>query len=158
MAPFVLAALHPFHVSVCEIEVNQEARSVQVSQRIFLDDFEDALNSTYATSLIIDDSARKGERDSLIQLYLFDHLKILVDGKEKKPNYLGSEFEEDGIWCYIEYEGIKKVKSLEVTSTVLLNQFDDQANIIHYIHEGYEKSVKLDDKNLSVTFVAPKIR
>jgi hypothetical protein len=152
----ILVALHPFHVSVCDVVVNSEAKAVQISQRIFLDDLELALNNNYGMRLRIDDETTSARRDSLIDLYLQEHLKVMVDGKAKTGNYLGSEFEEDGIWCYIEIEGVKKVKAVQVKSTILYGEFDDQANIIHFSAGDYEKSVKLDEKNPSVSFTIPK--
>jgi len=151
----LLGALHPFHVSVCDIVINSEARSIQISQRLFLDDFELALNNSFKMNLVIDDQSTSGLRDSLIGLYLKEHLRILVDGKEKAASYLGSDFEEDGIWCYIEIERVKKAKEIQVTSSVLFSEFDDQANIIHFASGSYEKSVKLDEQNPVVTFAVP---
>lgn len=147
---------HPFHVSVCDIEYKREAKAIQISQRIFLDDLETALNNGFEAGLIIDDEAMKDQRDSLIELYLANKLEVLVDGKTKPANYLGSEFEEDGIWCYIEIEGVRKVKEIKVISTILFEVFDDQANIIHFKQNDFERSVKLDSKSPSFTFELPK--
>ncbi|MEN8249814.1 MAG: DUF6702 family protein [Bacteroidota bacterium] len=136
--------IHPFHVSVCDIEFNKEAKAVQVSQRMFLDDLEVTLNKKYGTTLIIDDLGTISLRDSLLADYLDENLEIIVDGKVRYGKYLGSEIEEDGMWCYIEFEGIRKLKSIEITNTVLIETFDDQANIIHFKAGEFEKSTKLD--------------
>jgi hypothetical protein len=145
---------HDFHVSVCDVEFNEQSKSIQVSQRIFLNDFEQALNKKYAVNLIIDDKSTLAYRDSLIQAYLFENIKLKVDGKEKKRVYVGSEIEEDAIWCFIEYVGVKKYKSITITSTVLLETFEDQANIIHFAYGDREKSIKLDKLKSSGTFTA----
>jgi len=143
---------HPFHVSVCEVNINQASKSIQVSQRIFIDDLEQALNKTYKVNLTIDGKTENKLVDSLINDYLKEHLRLAVDGKFKKRVFIGSEIVEDGIWCYIEYEGIKKIKSVEVTSTVFLEIFKDQANIIHFKQGDREKSIKLDVNNKSGKF------
>jgi uncharacterized protein DUF6702 len=139
-----LIQIHPFHVSVCDVDFNEDAKSIQISQRIFLDDFEKALNKKFAINLIIDDKSTMAYRDSLIQVYLVDNLHLLIDGREKKRVFVGSEIEENAIWCYLEYEGVKKYKSLEINSTILLETFEDQANIIHFKYGSFEKSIKLD--------------
>ena len=46
--------LHPFHVSVCDVDFKEESKSIQVSQRIFLDDLEKALNEKYDINLVHD--------------------------------------------------------------------------------------------------------
>ena len=147
---------HPFHVSVCEININSASKSIQVSQRIFIDDLEQVLNKTYGVNITIDGNTESGLLDSLINDYLSEHLRLVVDGKIKKRVYIGSEIEEDGIWCYVEYEGIKKIRSIEVTSTVFLETFKDQANIIHFTQGDYEKSIKLDRNNKSGIFEVKK--
>jgi hypothetical protein len=141
---------HPFHVSVCDIEFNKEAKALQVSQRMFLDDLEITLNKRYNQRLVIDDPGTISLRDSLLANYLSESLIIIVNGKTHTGNYLGSEIEEDGLWCYIEFEGIRKLKSIEIINTVLLETFDDQANIIHFATGDYEKSTKLDRARQSV--------
>lgn len=148
--------LHPFHVSVCDVEFNREAKAIQVSQRIFVNDFEQALNKKFNLNLVIDDTATASLRDSLISVYLQDNLTIYADGKQKEPDFLGTEFEEDGIWCYIEFDGVKRAQTIVVESTILLDLFDDQANIVHFKVGEYEKSVKLDKKVKSRSFEIPK--
>ena len=124
--------IHPFHVSVCDVDFNEEAKSIQLSQRIFLDDLEQTLNEKYRVNLVIDDELSKVYRDSLIKVYLFESLQVSIDGKEKKGIYIGNEIEDDAMWCYIEFKGIKKFKSLKIKSSVLIETFEDQANIIHF--------------------------
>ncbi|MFT4834693.1 MAG: hypothetical protein ACI8WP_001456, partial [Flavobacteriaceae bacterium] len=43
---YLLFFLHPYHVSVCDVIVNREANSIQVAQRIFVDDLEIALRKS----------------------------------------------------------------------------------------------------------------
>jgi hypothetical protein len=153
LIPLFFTQLHPFHVSVCDIEFKRESKSVQVSQRIFLDDLEQALSKTFSVNLIIDDENTIEFRDSLIQIYVLEHLNMTFDGSEKKRAYVGNEVEEDAMWCYIEYSGIKKFSTLEIRSTVLLKAFDDQDNIIHLKHGDFEKSIKLDKTNTRSTII-----
>lgn len=151
LIPFFFTSLHPFHVSVCDIEFSPDSHSVQVSQRIFLDDLEQGLSKRFNINLIIDDQSTLAYRDSLIQVYLFEKLNMTFDGKEKKRVYVGNEVEEDAMWCYIEYSGIKKLNSIEIRSTVLLETFDDQGNIFHIKVNDFEKSIKLDKSNTRST-------
>ena len=150
--PLILSLVHPFHVSVCDIEFNGGSKSIQVSQRVFLNDLEKALNEKFSINLMIDEETTIAFRDSLIQTYVLGNFHILVDGKENKRVYIGNEIEEDAMWCYIEYEGVNILESLEVRSTVLLETFDDQANIIHFSYGDYEKSIRLDKLTKSSTF------
>ena len=149
---FFGSLLHPFHVSVCEVVYSEKDKSLHVSQRVFIDDLEAALNKQFAVSLVIDEKEKQPMRDSLIGLYLNKKLTITVNNKEVNHRYLGSEIEEDGIWCYIEYPGVKKIKSIEFRSSVFLEQFDDQANIVYFQVYDKEKNIKLDKIQSSYIF------
>ena len=156
ISSLILSLIHPFHISVCDVDFNEDAKSIQLSQRIFLDDLEQTLNAKYKTHLIIDDESSQAYRDSLIQVYLFESIYLSVDGKEKNRTYIGNEIEDDAMWCYIEYNGIKKFKSLKIKSTVLIETFEDQANIVHFTYGDYEKSIKLDKIKNTGTFKPDK--
>ena len=143
---FTTTFLHPFHVSVCEIEFRKDTKTIQVSQRIFIDDFTAGLKERFDIELVLEDESTASLRDSLIEIYILENILILVDGKEKKRTYVGNEFEEDGIWCYLEYVSVKKIALLEVKNTILFDTYDDQANIIHFNSGEYEKSIKLDQR------------
>lgn len=135
---------HPFHVSVCEINVNPENESLEISQRIFLDDLENALRKTsgWSTLDVVHPSDQK-KFDALLQKYVTNHLTILVNGQEKTLSYLGHEVEADAMWCYIEVAGVNNVKDIEVESTILLETFEDQMNLIHIKKDGEIHSLRL---------------
>ena len=135
---------HPYHISVCDIVHKSEEKTLQVSQRVFLDDLEETLNQRFNIIIDVTNPKDPDYRDSLIQVYLFENIQITVDGKSKKRTYIGNEIEEDGMWCYIEYYGVKNMNTVEITNTVFFDKFDDQANIIHLKYAGKTKSLKLD--------------
>jgi len=152
-----MAAWHPFHVSVCEVEYKPQLQVLQVAQRMFADDLENALNKTFATGLMLDEEATATLRDSLIREYVLARLLIRVDGHPLTGRFLGYEFEEDGVWCYIEYADVPPFGKLEIKSTILLEMFDDQDNIIHFKWGEYEKSIKLDhNKNRGLFTISDK--
>lgn len=148
----VFANTHPYHISVCDIVHKSDQKTLQVSQRVFLDDLEETLNERFKITIDVTNPKRPAYRDSLIQVYLFENINITVDGKTKKRTYIGNEIEEDGMWCYIEYFGVKNINSLEITNTVFFDKFDDQANIIHLKYAGKTRSLKLDRATPSDVF------
>jgi len=144
IAQLFFSQIHPFHVSVCDIEFSKHEKSLQLSQRVFIDDLEIALGKKYSLNLDVNDETTTTLLDSLIHVYMLENVHLIVDGKQKNATYIGNEIEGDGMWCYMEYTGIKKLKSLEIRNTVFLETFEDQVNIIHFEYEDYEKSIKLD--------------
>ncbi len=134
---------HPFHVAVCEIEHDEKKKVLQVSNRVFLDDLEETLNKVYNVRLDVMNPKNYQLRDSLIQHYITSRLIITVDGKQKKRKYLGHEIEDDALWCYIEYYGVKKMTRLSVTNTIFFEMYNDQNILVHVTYDGITKSKRL---------------
>ncbi len=135
---------HPFHVSVCDVEYNEKTQSLEISQRIFLDDLEEALRKKSGwTTLDVVNPSDKKRFDELMKGFVIDNLTIAVNNKEVTLNYLGHELESDAIWCYLEVKGINKLETISVENRVLIGAFPDQVNLIHIKKDGNIKSLKL---------------
>jgi len=146
---------HPFHVSVCDIEFNQKNGSLEISQRIFLDDLEEALRKTSGwANLDVMNPTDKKRFDAMMKDYLLKNLVVVANGTKQKLSYLGHEVEADALWCYIEVTSVNNLESIEVTNSVLLETFDDQINIVHIKREGKLRSLKLykDNATGDITF------
>lgn len=148
------ATLHPFHVSVVEINHNAADKTLEISCKIFTDDFEKVLAQNYKTKVDLINPPKKAVMDSLVKKYILSHLQIKADGKLVALNYLGFEIESEAAYCYIEVENIAAVKKLDITSNLMYDLFDDQVNIIHLTIGGKRKSNKMDypSTNTSISF------
>ena len=140
----VLWFFHPMHVSVTEIEYNEKNKSFEIISRIFIDDLElsvrRALNNE---SIDLLTPAIGQTTDGMVSAYLRDHLTIRLDGKRAKINYIAYEIEGLAMICYLEIEGVKKVKTIEVTNTVIQETHADQSNLVHVMYSGPVKSLRL---------------
>lgn len=156
MLQFVLVAwlhiFHPFYVSVTEIEQHPKTKTVQVSVRIFFDDFEKALDQKYKTKVNILKPVDRKQVNGLIAAYVKDHLKIKADGKVLDLKYQGYEIEEEAAWCYFETVETAPVKTLQVSNNILFEQHASQSNMIHAIVNGKRQSTKLDNPRSEAAF------
>ena len=136
---------HDFHVSVCQIEFDQKSKALEISHRIFLDDLEETLKFwSNDPGIDVLEPVNQHEFQEMLGEYILEKFNVLANGKSRELNYLGSEIEDDVMYCYVEIPGIKKLKSIEVTNTILMDLYTDQVNIIHIIHNNETKSLKLD--------------
>ena len=149
---FLLSFLHPFYVSVTEIKFNQKNKVVEVSSRMFFDDFERALEKQYHEQLDILKPVDRSKVDRLISDYLKKHLQLTIDGRKVQMSYLGYEIEEDGAWCYFEIRGISSVKQISVADNILFEEHPSQINMVHTIVNGVRKSTKLDNPASQAAF------
>ncbi|MBQ0787887.1 MAG: peptidase E [Oceanihabitans sp.] len=144
---FAFTAVHKYYVSVTKVEYVKEKESVQIISRIFIDDFEKLLRERYDEKITLDVEDEISTVNMYIERYLKDKLQININGKFENFNFLGKEYEEDIIFCYLEIEGIKEIKSFQITNRILMDIFEEQENIIRTNINGKKKSLLLRKGN-----------
>ena len=145
---------HPFHVSVMEINHNAAEKTLEISCKIFTDDFEKVLAKNYKTKVDLINPPNKAAMDSLVKKYLFSHLNIRANGRPLALQYLGFENDHEAAYAYIEVPNIPTVNRFDVSTTIMYDMFDDQMNIFHFIVNGNRKSTRVSypDKEAGVSF------
>lgn len=128
--PLTAFTLHKFYVSLCQIRFVQEESSVQVTLKIFTDDFEKALSEFSERDVRIGD-APDTTLNGLMKVYLQQHLKVEADGHTLPLSFLGSEVEQDVTWCYLEGNDTAKPQQVKVYSDLLTEVYPDQVNIVN---------------------------
>lgn len=143
---------HPFHVSVTEINYNAADKNLEISCKIFTDDFEKILAKNYKTKVDLINPTNKAAMDSLIKKYIISHLSISINGKPVSLSYLGFENDKEAAYSYFEVNNTLSATKIDITSNLMYDQFDDQVNIMHVIVGGKRKSNKLTYPDNSLSF------
>lgn len=139
--------VHKYYVSVTKVEYVKEKESVQIISRIFIDDFEKLLRERYDEKITLDVEDEISTVNMYIERYLKDKLQININDKFENFNFVGKEYDEDIIFCYLEIEGIKEIKRFEITNRILMDIFEEQENIIRTNINGKNKSLLLRKGN-----------
>jgi hypothetical protein len=147
-----VGGLHPFHVSVVEINHNATQKILEISCKIFTDDFERVLTQNYKAKVDLINPPNKPAMDTLIKKYIFSHLSISADAKPVKLSYVGFERESEAVYGYVEVDNIAAVRKVDVTDKLMQDLFTDQINLIHVIVGGNRKSTKLDYPEANASF------
>ena len=149
----VKAGLHPIHISVTEINYNEKSKSLQITSRIFVDEMELGVRAQRKEpELDILEPKSNITTKQLINNYLMAHLKIKIDGKPAKINFLGFEKEDISFVSYLEVENVKKLKTIEVFNDIITEIHDDQSNLVHVTYKNPVKSTRLTRENTSEIF------
>ena len=140
----IVSMMHPFFVSVIEVNHNAKDATVEVSVRIFNEDFEKTLQKRTTTRLDIIKPADNAFLDKQIANYLTEKIKFKVNGQPVILNYLGHEIQNESVWSYLEVPKTANMKKLEIDCSLLYDFEKTQSNIIHVKNGTAEKSYKLD--------------
>ena len=136
---------HPMHVTVTEVEFDKASRTVEISTHVFLDDLEKHLRLLEKNEELDIIELDEKVRDQLLGTYFINQIGLNINGKDFAPNYLGHQIEGEALWAFLEIPGIRKLKILQIKNNILLDLYDDQANLIHFEYEGEVYSKKLDN-------------
>ncbi len=141
----LFTAVHPLYISIIDINHNAKDKALEVSVRIFTDDFENTLKKYTTAKVDLTHPADKSAADKLISNYIVNRLQIKADGKATALHYVGFEQNQESIWVYFEVPDVVAVKKIEVTTNILYDYQEKEINIIHAKVNGNEKSFRLDN-------------
>lgn len=146
------AVLHPYYISMIDVNHNAKDATVEISVRIFTEDFEKTLQKKTTIPLDILKPKDNTFLDKQIQQYLSDKIRIKVNGQPVTLTYLGHEVQNESVWSYLEVPKVAALKKLEFDCTLLYDFEKAQSNIIHVKNGKEEKSYKLDYPKNSAAF------
>lgn len=145
---------HPFFVSVTEVQHNAADKSLEISIKVFIDDFEKALSSGDVATIDLSHPKDSVKTNQQVFRYLQQYFQVKINGSPVTLQYVGYEKEREAAWCYVQVANVPTIKKIEIENSLLYNAFDKQINIVHVIVNGERKSSKVGypDKKLSFDF------
>ena len=144
---------HPIFVSVTEIAHNAKENTLEISCKIFTDDFETTLRKKYKTKVDLLDATFKNVMNPMVNDYIQKHLSITSNGTKSILQFVGFEQQEEGIITYYEVKNVNKVDKLEVINDILYETKPQQMGIIHVTAKGIRKSSRLNNPDSKAEFI-----
>jgi len=130
LIPLFAFTMHKYYLSLTKIEYKENEKLLQVTMRIFIDDLEHTLNSTYDKNFELALPNESANIDTLINKYISTKFNVKINDLKKTYIYLGKEYENDVVYLYIELKNIDQINSIEIKNNMLMEMFPEQKNII----------------------------
>ena len=137
---FAFTAVHKYYISVTQINYIEESKAVQITSRIFIDDFESLLRERYDENITLAGDDELETANTYIEKYLTEKLEIIINSKKAKLSFIGKEYDVDIMKCYLEIEGVNSIESIEIKNKVLFDLYSDQQNIVKTKINSKQKS------------------
>jgi hypothetical protein len=148
----ILSLVHPFFISVIEINHNVKEATVEISVRVFSTDIEKTLQKYTTEKIDVENPKDNAFLDKQINQYLSKNLVLKINGQPVVFHYIGHEIQKESVWSFMEIPKITDVKKLEINCTILYDFESGQSNIFHVKSKGIEKSYKLDNPKSGTVF------
>lgn len=149
------APAHPLYITVTEINYNAEDKNLEISCKIFTDDFENALTGVHHSKIDLTAPKDKTVADKQVYDYIKSNLQIKLDGKLVNLEFVGYEKETDAVWSYLQVSNTTKApKTIDIYNSLLYDAYDKQINLMHISVGGTRKSGRLNypDKETKFQF------
>ena len=141
----LLSFFHPFYISMTDINYNDKNHEVEVSIRIFTDDFENTLRKQHSNiNIDIEHPANQTQMNGFVNDYIQHHLSFQINGKPAAMGFAGYEIENESIWTYFEIKDVSAVQKVVITNTLLHDYNENQINLIHIKANDKEQETKLN--------------
>lgn len=143
---------HPIYVSVTEIEHNAKEKTLEISCKIFTDDFEKALRKVNKQRIDLVNPMLKESMNKIVNEYFQKHLALIVNNVPVKMQFLGFEQQEEGILSFYQVNNVRDVKELAVRNNILFEDQPQQISLLHITVNGNRKSTKLNNPENNAVF------
>ena len=133
---------HKFYVSTTNVEYKPIENTLQVITQLFIDDVELLLQQTDRT-IRLDPDSNSQQIDRLLEFHLNKELQIRTNNSILEMHFLGKEYKEDILVCYIEIPLSEAIQNLKIRNSMLFDLYEDQQNIVHFKSKNFRKSFLL---------------
>ena len=147
------SAVHPLYISVTEINHNNTDKTLEISCKIFTDDFEKGIAEVLRKKVDLSKPANQDEANKLVSEYVTSHLHLRADNRDLKLDFVGFEKDRDVVWSYFQVSGVANPpKSIAVKNNILYETYESQINMMHVTVSGKRKSSKVSNPKADVSF------
>ncbi len=143
--------IHKFYVSVVTIEYNKLNKTLEITTQVFVDDIELMFRNKNINLNLYSES--KIRVDSLLKDYFKSVFKIKKGKDILAYNFLGKEYYDDILNCYIEVNDVNINDSLILENRLLIEIFDSQKNIVHFKGKNNNKSFLMNNNKTQIELI-----
>ena len=127
---FVQGTIHPYYVSTMEIDYRPNRSALQITIRVFTDDWQLMINTVYDQDLRLDPDSDAAQTVIHSSDYLQKEIELKLNDTEVQPVFLGRDYQNDQIVFYLEVKDVAELKKLAVSNSILFELLEGQQNIV----------------------------
>lgn len=139
---FISAITHPLYVSMTDVTYNNSTKNLEISVRVFTDDFEVALRKHTTAKVDLTNPANEKFINEMINQYIQQNLQVKAGDKFLVMQYVGYEIQQESAWIYFELPLKVSPQSLSFVNKLMYDFSEKQINLIHVKLGSTESTLK----------------
>lgn len=139
---FFVTFTHPLYISMTDVTYNNSTKNIEISVRIFTDDFEAVLRKQANTKIDLTNPADEKFINNMISTYVQQNLQIKTGDQILAMQYVGYEIEQESTWAYFEVPFNTEPKSFAFINKLLYDFSEKQINLVHVTIGKEENTLK----------------
>ena len=131
---FVLVSsfsFHKFYVSVTQVDFVPSKNRIEITSRIFIDDFNKVLEKKFNKKIYLASNRQIEGADKLVENYLKEKIRVIINKKPYDLQFLATEIDNDVLICYLKVNFSEKITTFGIENLVLTEMFNEQQNLVH---------------------------
>ena len=144
---------HPLRLSVTMMDIDPETGEVELSIKLFSDDFEDLIFKKYGVQLYITSLSDPGDKIEVVNRYIAEALHCSINGDAPASlEFIESRLNTEAIWLTYSYKHQGRIQKMKVINTLMLELFKNQSNILTVSYNDRKYNYRLNYKNTELSF------
>mgnify|MGYP007032619676 CR=1 FL=1 len=108
----MITAMHPFFISVIEIEHNAKDATIEISARTYTDDLDKMIQKEFNVKLDLNQATQKEQANLYINKYFQKKLVLHSNGIKYNMEFVGYEIQKESYLLFHEIQHYTMTKSL----------------------------------------------
>lgn len=133
---------HPLHLSVTELNYESGPRTLELTVKIFTDDFESILSKTFNRRADFYNASYYSSMSEMVSKYIPARLAVRTDDQKPVFTYLGHELSGEAVYVFFQAEKVAPFRKLILRNTLLYDLFTDQISFVHSYYDGRRQTAK----------------
>jgi len=138
---------HPVHISYTYIEFNKSTNKFEILFKLFVDDFDEIITKKYGKILKLANGEPIKNSDKTIDNYIFEHFKLIINGKDKTKSelkFLKMEIKEQSIWLFYDFSFKGNCNTFDLQNSLMTDLYQDQTNLLIFSYKDEQKALKFN--------------
>jgi hypothetical protein len=150
--------LHPLHISMTNVSINESEQKVEVTYQFHTDDFTLLFFHLFEKMITpVKETEFTAAELNMIDSYMERRFFLTSDKDTLQLHYVKKDQNDDTLWLYYSGSlGKGRINSLTVTNQLLLDLYEDQTNLVIFsngkIEQGLTFNTKIQRSEIDLKF------